>query len=113
MLIFYVIVLDSVWTLNTFPTLTFIEDPCSDFFWYVNIADSRLLGQTTKQTANCDTAGAGSPVSGSCNENKRIMLIMEYQLPFGHRETLLINELCFGVSCPLFPFNINRYWQQP
>ena len=32
-------------------------------------ADSRLLAQSTKQTANCDTVGADSPVSGSCNQN--------------------------------------------
>ena len=32
-------------------------------------ADSRFLGQSTKQTANCDTVGADSPVVGSCNQS--------------------------------------------
>ena len=31
-------------------------------------ADSRLLKQDTKQNANCDTVGASSPVSSSCNQ---------------------------------------------
>src|SRR5215467_6650750 len=31
-------------------------------------ADSRILKQDTKQAANCDTAGAASPVSDSCNQ---------------------------------------------
>ncbi len=31
-------------------------------------ADSRILKQDTKQTANCDTVGADSPVSDSCNQ---------------------------------------------
>jgi hypothetical protein len=32
-------------------------------------ADSRLIKQGTKQTANCDTVGADSPVSNSCNQS--------------------------------------------
>jgi hypothetical protein len=32
-------------------------------------ADSRLIKQDTKQTANCDTVGADSPVSNSCNQS--------------------------------------------
>ena len=31
-------------------------------------ADSRLIKQDTKQTTNCDTVGADSPVSNSCNQ---------------------------------------------
>ena len=31
-------------------------------------ADSRLIRQDTKQAANCDTVGAASPVSNSCNQ---------------------------------------------
>jgi hypothetical protein len=31
-------------------------------------ANSRLLKQDTKQAANCDTVGAASPVSDSCNQ---------------------------------------------
>jgi hypothetical protein len=32
-------------------------------------AESRILKQDTKQTANCDTVGADSPVSNSCNQS--------------------------------------------
>jgi len=31
-------------------------------------AESRILKQDTKQTANCDTVGVDSPVSDSCNQ---------------------------------------------
>ena len=68
-------------------------------------ADSRLLKQDTKQAANCDSAGAGSPLSGSCNERAANNVINGI-LTAGTPGTLLINELCFGVSCPHFPFNI-------
>ena len=31
-------------------------------------ANSRILKQDTKQTANCESVGADSPVSDSCNQ---------------------------------------------
>lgn len=34
----------------------------------VVLADSRLLKQDTNQRASCDTVGANSPVSDSCNQ---------------------------------------------
>jgi hypothetical protein len=34
----------------------------------VVLADSRLLKQDTNQSASCDTVGANSPVSDSCNQ---------------------------------------------
>jgi hypothetical protein len=47
----------------------------------VVFADSKLLKQDTNQNASCDTVGADSPVSGSCNQSTAIMLVMVYQKP--------------------------------
>ena len=65
-------------------------------------ADSRFLGQSTKQTANCDTVGADSPVSDSCNQraanniNNGVPKTSGAAAPI--TGTLTVNKVCVEVS---------------
>ena len=45
----------------------------------VVFAESTNLKQEPRQNANCDTVGAHSPISNSCNQQSTTLLIMEYQ----------------------------------
>jgi hypothetical protein len=68
-------------------------------------ADSRTLRQDTKQAADCDTVGAASPVSDSCNQ--RSANSVNNGVPTaGTPGPLLINELCFGSGCSILPHSI-------
>ena len=78
-------------------------------------ADSRILKQDTKQTANCDTVGADSPVSDSCNQRAEYNINIGVQRAGGtsgnpSTGTLLIRKSCMtsgGGSCPGNPsFNV-------
>jgi hypothetical protein len=69
-------------------------------------ADSRPLNQDTKQVANCDTVGAASPVSDSCNQraannvnNGVTTAVPTAAKPTG---TLLINQVCRGGQMVVF-----------
>ena len=42
-------------------------------------ADSKLLGQSTKQTSNCDIVGVDSPVSDHVIREQQTMSIVAYQ----------------------------------
>ena len=67
-------------------------------------ADSRFLGQSTKQTANCDTVGADSPVSDSCNQraanniNNGVPKTSGAAAPI--TGTLTVNKVCVEPSNP-------------
>ncbi len=63
------------------------------------------MKQKTKQNANCDTVGADSPVSDSCNQSAANNVNNGVPTA-GTPATLLINELCFSIGCPDIPFNI-------
>lgn len=64
-------------------------------------ADSRLLKLDTKQAANCDTVGAASPVSDSCNQRaaNNVSNGVPTAAKPGTPGTLLVNLVCsFGSS---------------
>jgi hypothetical protein len=75
-------------------------------------AGSRILKQDTKQTANCDTVGADSPVSDSCNQRAENNINNGVTRTGGtsgnpSTGTLLIRKSCVisgGGSCPGNPF---------
>ena len=58
----------------------------------VVFADSRILKQDTNQNANCDTVGADSSVSDSCNQQQQIMSVMVYQELLERQEVIQLQE---------------------
>jgi archaellum component FlaG (FlaF/FlaG flagellin family) len=65
-------------------------------------ADSRLIKQDAKQTANCDTVGADSPVSNSCNQSAANNVNNGVPRTTGTPETtgtLLIKFVCNIPEC--------------
>jgi hypothetical protein len=65
-------------------------------------ADSRLIKQDTKQTANCDTVGADSPVSNSCNQSAANIVsngVSKTAVTPERTGTLLVKFVCDIPAC--------------
>ena len=69
-------------------------------------ADSRILKQDTKQNTNCDTVGANSTVSDSCNQRSANNVNNGITTAVKPTGTLLVIERCIGRGCPFLPINV-------
>ena len=68
-------------------------------------ADSRILKQDTKQNADCDTVGANSPVSSSCNQRAANNISNGVPRTTGTSETtgilrIACGSVIRGLACP-------------
>ena len=72
----------------------------------VVLADSRLLKQDTNQSASCDTVGANSPVSDSCNQRAANNVnngVPKTAVTSETTGTLLVRFVCNIPACATFP----------
>jgi hypothetical protein len=80
-------------------------------------ADSKLLRLDTKQHAICDTVGAASPISDSCNQQSTNGVnngIPTAAKPTETTATLLIKKVCVGLGCTRgVGFNLTVFGNNP